>query len=350
MLHELHRASHPGDTRAPNCLGHASLALPCSLLRLTSFRSSHLDVFPRALRDLYLNMSRTTESVIPSAFLAVLRHVVPQFNELDRSKSGPMMGYAQQGSVSWISSLVRCVHSRQMPKNAGLRQSIRSRTFPESIRPVRLLQAKSLSISSWWATCVESRSQSSSLCVHLTRQLRLKCDESPEEPSTVTIERVLKVECNITVSTNYMHTGIMDVSVSPHHDGRQPDPRPQSLNSKLTKNSPSLGRDATYTQTSRLSRIPSYLTLHMVRFAWRRDIGKKAKILVSNTLCLITHLTERPRTAQSQIHNRIRCAGYRHPGTKGQVDPRFSAPQRNRKGTVREEKGSKADQERRACR
>lgn len=49
---------------------------------------------------------------------------------------------------------------------------------------------------------------------------RLKCDEAPEEPPTVTIERVLKIECNIVVSTNYMHTGIMDVSFSPGSDSR----------------------------------------------------------------------------------------------------------------------------------
>ena len=55
---------------------------------------------------------------------------------------------------------------------------------------------------------------------------RLKCDEAPEEPATITTERVLKIECNITVSTNYMHTGIMDVSISPGGDSSQPDPRP----------------------------------------------------------------------------------------------------------------------------
>lgn len=54
----------------------------------------------------------------------------------------------------------------------------------------------------------------------------------------------------------------------------------QALNSQLEKNSLSLGRQAIYSQTSRLSRLPSYLTVHMVRFAWRRDIGKKAKIMV----------------------------------------------------------------------
>ena len=55
---------------------------------------------------------------------------------------------------------------------------------------------------------------------------------------------------------------------------------PQSLTQKIEKNSPTLGRNAQYTATSRLSRIPSYLTVHMVRFAWRTDIGKKAKIMV----------------------------------------------------------------------
>lgn len=40
---------------------------------------------------------------------------------------------------------------------------------------------------------------------------RLKCDEAPEEPSSVITEKVLKIECNISISTNYMLSGIMDV-------------------------------------------------------------------------------------------------------------------------------------------
>lgn len=90
----------------------------------------------------------------------------------------------------------------------------------------------------------------------------LKCDEAENEPATVSTEAVLKIECNISPSTTYMQSGIMD-----------------ALNQKVEKNSPSLGREATYTQTSRMSRLPSYLTVHMARFAWRRDIGKKTKIM-----------------------------------------------------------------------
>ena len=40
---------------------------------------------------------------------------------------------------------------------------------------------------------------------------RLKCDEAPEEPATVSTENVLKVECHISIQTNFMHSGIKEV-------------------------------------------------------------------------------------------------------------------------------------------
>lgn len=57
----------------------------------------------------------------------------------------------------------------------------------------------------------------------------------------------------------------------------------QSLDSQVEKYSPTLGRNASYTQKSRLTRLPGYLTVHMVRFAWKADIEKKAKIVVCKT-------------------------------------------------------------------
>jgi len=47
----------------------------------------------------------------------------------------------------------------------------------------------------------------------------------------------------------------------------------------LEKTSPSLGRQAVYHEQTRISRLPSYLTVNMVRFYWRREIGKKTKIM-----------------------------------------------------------------------
>jgi ubiquitin carboxyl-terminal hydrolase 14 len=109
----------------------------------------------------------------------------------------------------------------------------------------------------------------------------LKCDEAPEEPATVSTENVLKVGCHISMQTNFMHSGIKEVSGAfglafisfPNHDL-------QALDQKVTKRSPTLDRDAVYSHRSRLERLPTYLTVHMVRFAWREDIGKKAKIMV----------------------------------------------------------------------
>jgi len=90
----------------------------------------------------------------------------------------------------------------------------------------------------------------------------LKCVEAPEEPPSISKEKIMKVACNISKETNYLYNGIMS-----------------SLDQTIEKHSPTLGREAEYSQHSRISRLPSNLMVHMVRFHWRRDINKKAKIM-----------------------------------------------------------------------
>ncbi|EIN05233.1 cysteine proteinase [Punctularia strigosozonata HHB-11173 SS5] len=178
-----------------------------------------------ALRELYSQMSRSTEGVIPLRFLQVLRQVVPQFGELDRSKSGAMAtAYAQQDAEECWTAIAN------------------------SLKEVPLAGTPGKKFIEQYMMGVMRR--------------ELKCDEAPEEEPTVTTEQILKLECNISITTNFMHSGIMD-----------------ALDQKIEKRSPSLGREAVYNQKSRLQRLPTYLAVHMVRFAWRRDIGKKAKIM-----------------------------------------------------------------------
>ena len=90
----------------------------------------------------------------------------------------------------------------------------------------------------------------------------MKCDEAPEEPESVSVEKVLKISCNISNAVNYMQQGIME-----------------ALDGQIEKQSSTLGREAVYSSTQRLSRLPTYLTVHMVRFAWRADIGKRTKVM-----------------------------------------------------------------------
>lgn len=58
--------------------------------------SSTSSPLPKSLSALYANMARTTDSVMPMAFLQTLRGVVPRFGELERGRG--VAGYAQQGA------------------------------------------------------------------------------------------------------------------------------------------------------------------------------------------------------------------------------------------------------------
>ncbi|KAI0697801.1 cysteine proteinase [Cytidiella melzeri] len=182
---------------------------------------------PGSLKALYSNMSRTTDEVTPFAFWTNLRQTFPQFAEMTRG------AYAQQDAEEcWVQ-------------------------MTNALRDVPGLPGQSSGSSSSSKTFVDQ---------YMTAQMRreLKCidPEAADEPPSITVENILKIECNIGNTTNYMHTGITD-----------------ALNGTIVKNSPSLGREALYNSKSRLARLPAYLTVHMVRFAWRRDINKKTKIM-----------------------------------------------------------------------
>jgi ubiquitin carboxyl-terminal hydrolase 14 len=90
----------------------------------------------------------------------------------------------------------------------------------------------------------------------------LKCDESPDEPVITATEPFLKLNCHISSSTSFMADGIM-----------------AALSEKLEKRSDILDRNAVWTKTSKVTRLPKYLVVHFVRFYWKRDSNKKAKIL-----------------------------------------------------------------------
>lgn len=124
---------------------------------------------------------------------------------------------------------------------------------------------------------------------------RLSCDEAPEEPPSITHENILKIECNINISTNYMLTGIMNVRIYLLIYNYTHTITPsQALDQKVEKRSPSLGREAVYSQKSRITRLPGYLIVHMVRFAWRQDIQKKAKIMVLSFACYESRSEKKP--------------------------------------------------------
>ncbi|CDK26671.1 unnamed protein product [Kuraishia capsulata CBS 1993] len=88
-----------------------------------------------------------------------------------------------------------------------------------------------------------------------------KCLETEEEPVT-SFEESLKLDCHINIKTNFLKDGLVN-----------------NLKETIQKNNDSLGRDAQYEISRKIVRLPKYLTVHFMRFFWRRDTNKKSKIL-----------------------------------------------------------------------
>src|SRR4051812_49356341 len=70
-----------------------------------------------------------------------------------------------------------------------------------------------------------------------------------------------------------------------------PTPSNQALEQKLEKESPSLGRTATYTKALQISRLPQYLVVNFMRFWWKATEQKKAKILRVSWWCIDDHMS-----------------------------------------------------------
>jgi len=181
------------------------------------------------LRELFKLMSETQDAMPPFTFLNAFRTTYPQFAQ--RAKEGP--GFAQQDAEEAWSQIITQLRDRlRMPVPGSPDKTV-----------------------SWVDTYMGGSMVST-----------LECDEpaaaeAGEQP-VVSKETFLKLNCHIDGNTNHLHQGLMN-----------------GLTEKIEKRSEALGRDATYTKRSKVSRLPKYLTVHFVRFFWKRETSKKAKIM-----------------------------------------------------------------------
>lgn len=210
-----------------------------------------------SLRDVYKMMGETQGAVQPLMFLTALRQQYPQFAE--KSKNGH--GYAQQDAEEMWSQLI-----------ATLDQSLKLDTK----------EAKDEGFNTWVEKYMGGRFDTVT-----------KSEEAPDEDAQYGKDTFRDLKCNISAETNHLREGL---SIG--------------LNEQLEKNSPTLGRNANYTKTSRISRLPKYLPIHLMRFLWRRDTGKKAKILRKVTfqheIDLLEYCTDELREKLVPVRDRVR--------------------------------------------
>jgi ubiquitin carboxyl-terminal hydrolase 14 len=216
-----------------------------------------------SLRDLFKQMNETQQGFPPVMFLNALRAAFPQFAQ--KTKDGH--GYAQQDAEEAWSQIVTQLRSKLKSKDTATG----SDTAAELSWIDRYMSGKFESV--------------------------MKCDEAAateagEEP--INSEEVfLKLNCHINVETNHLRDGLA-----------------AGLKEQIEKRSEVLGRNAVYTKTSRIARLPKHLAVHFVRFDWRRDTNKKAKIMRKVTypdeLDALEFCTEDLRKLLAPIRDKIR--------------------------------------------
>lgn len=221
-----------------------------------------------SLRDLYQQMSETQDGFPPMMFLNALRTAFPQFAQ--KSKTGN--GYAQQDAEEAWSQIV-----------SQLRQKLKIKGTTASEGESSTQQAAEVSFIDKYLT---GRFESV-----------LECDEfaarAGGEEAVRGEDVFLKLDCHISKDTNHLRDGILG-----------------GLEEKLEKKSAVLDRDATYTKQSRIARLPKYLTVHFVRFFWKREVQKKAKIMrkvtFSHELDVVEFCTERLRKQLVPVRDKVR--------------------------------------------
>ncbi|KAI8910872.1 hypothetical protein EDD86DRAFT_189502, partial [Gorgonomyces haynaldii] len=190
----------------------------------TASRDSYLNL-ALSLRALLQSMEGSGAAVHPMVFLQVLRSVFPQFGEQDNR------GFMQQDAEECWGQLISAL-DQKLPGLKADGTPEHQKHFIEQFMTLELLQ-------------------------------ETKCDDAPQEPPKTTLETLNKLRVNIGAGVStYLVTEIQN-----------------SLIEKLEKNSATLGRNAIYTKTSKISRLPKYLTVNFVRFQWKPQEKIKAKIL-----------------------------------------------------------------------
>lgn len=234
------------------------------LSELSSFGLGALDGsrdLAASLRDLFKQMSETQEGIPPLMFLNALRTAFPQFAQRDRNGHG----YAQQDAEEAWSQIVNQLRTK-LTISDGNGESAAQTSF----------------VDKYLAGQFESVTE----CDDPTAK---DAGEEPNKGSDV----FFKLDCHIGKETNHLQDGIM-----------------AGLEEQIEKQSPTLNRNAVYTKRSRIARLPKYLTVHFVRFFWKRETQKKAKIMRKVTfpaeLDVVEFCTEELRKQLVPVRDKVR--------------------------------------------
>lgn len=190
------------------------------------------DSITAAMRDLFKTMDKSSQPLPPLVFLQVLHMAYPQFAE--KAEQG---GFQQQDANECWTELVRCLQQKLpgLPSSTGDQNGSAQASSPVGFMDQYFGGEFDVS---------------------------MKCEESEEEAESKSTEKFYQLSCFIEKEVKYMHTGLRS-----------------RMEEHITKNSPTLGRDAVYKKSNKINRLPAYLTIQFVRFYFKEKEAINAKIL-----------------------------------------------------------------------
>ncbi|CAG5896588.1 unnamed protein product [Menidia menidia] len=190
-----------------------------------------------ALRDLYETMDKTSSSLPPIILLQFLHMAFPQFAE-----KGDQGQYLQQdANECWLQMM---------------------RVLQQKLEPLQLETAMEVTDTESGASSATSKKNFIDQYFGVEYETSMKCTESEEEEPIKGKESQLQLSCFINQEVKYLATGLR-----------------LRLQEEITKMSPTLDRNALYIKSSKLSRLPAYLTVQMVRFFYKEKESVNAKVL-----------------------------------------------------------------------
>ncbi len=191
-------------------------------------------VLAKAGKHLFTNLDFKGEPFAPAGFVQALRQVYPQFSEQDDH------GHFKQQDAEECYTALLSAFKQALPLAAEARAQTGASDLVEKLFGIELA----------------------------TTQKNKECEEEPVQESK---EQVMRLACFIDNNSNpinHMGEGIK-----------------LSLEGDIEKQSPMLGRNCLYFKQQKVNKLPSYLTVHFVRFYWKKDSvasgtkAGKAKIL-----------------------------------------------------------------------
>lgn len=249
-----------GNTCYLNAVMQCLRAVPQLRRGLDLYQSNPRDtgrgVLMEALRMTFRQLDRQTDPYKPTLLVSTTRQAFPQFAQ--RGAHGPM----QQDAEEFMSTLLEVVASETQGKE-NIQHGLRDVTDTELMGAANLVDA----------------------VFGLKMKETLTCDEfadkmdgtdDPIEPPVISYDLHRKLVCNIQGGSDTN----AQVNISHVAEGIQ-----LALSGKITKHSDVLGRDASWTRTQRIARLPPIVAVQFGRFYWKetpdsRDHqGVKCKVM-----------------------------------------------------------------------